>query len=106
MKKLFALIALFTAACASPADQPPLIEQIIVIKFRVPVADAAAPSLLAELGRLARTQTPVFVRPMSGQTYIYRFSFGSSQRLAQALLLLNESKKIEFAEPDVLVRTQ
>jgi hypothetical protein len=106
MKKLFALIALCMTACVSPADQPPLIEHIIVIKYRVPVADAASPVLLAELGRLARTQTPVFVRLMSGHAFVYRFSLQPQQKLGEVILLLRRSEQIEFAEPDILVKIQ
>jgi hypothetical protein len=82
------------------------VEQIIIIKYRGSVPDAADPALLAELGQLARTPTPVFVRQMSGQAFVYRFSLGPGQKLVQVLLLLKQSEKIEFAEPDVLVRTQ
>lgn len=96
------------SACMSPppTQEPVATDQTVVIKYRISITDPAAPELLTELGRLAHTSPPHFLRPMSGQAFVYRFQLKPEQKIGDLLFQLRRSDKIEFVETDVQVRSQ
>lgn len=99
-------VAVALIACAPPNSIPPTVGHMIVIQYRMPTPQPDTIEVLKELGRLANTSPPKFLRPMSGRAYVYRFELNPDQKVSDLLSALRKSDKIEYVEPDIVVKTQ